>query len=310
MYQTLAQMRADLMGSVPGFAPSTYNTVIQKAYDNTIKSYPWQDLELEVNLATVKYISTGGVHFQNGATDVTAATTVSAAWSEGEANGFAGRFISKTDEAAYFTISASDSTSITLTGNYIGKTTTAVASAGVGYVIFKHLLEVPTAMDTVTQVIYKDKPLRDATEEYIEARDPDFWEYGEPERWRRVGYDSANATILQIYPAACDDVYALRLKGKKRIETLADSTKPLLDSTLITAIAEVELLKRKKILTPESVTQDMMDNAIKNASYQYDSSIEKDRRSRTEDNHVKDAMFGESNQPGQRRIVSYDPWDL
>ena len=57
MYQTLADMRADLMGSVPGFAPNTYNTVIQKAYDNVIKSYPWQDLEREVNLATIKMVS-------------------------------------------------------------------------------------------------------------------------------------------------------------------------------------------------------------------------------------------------------------
>jgi hypothetical protein len=308
MYLTLAEMRADLMGSVPGFAPSTYNTVIQKAYDNTIKSFPWQDLELEVNIATVKHISQGGVHFANGATDVTAGSTVSAAWSDGESDGFAGMFISKTDEAAYFKIANSTSAELTLTSNYIGKTTTAAASAGDGYSLFKHLLEVPTAMDTVTHVIFKDKPLGDATEEYIEARDPDFWEYGEPERWRRAGYDSANATIIQIYPAACDDVYALRLRGKKRIETLADSTTPLLDSSLIVAIAEIELLKRKKIMTPDSVTQDMMDAVISNASNLYDSSIEKDRRSRTEDNHVKDGMFGTNNHPGQRRLVSYDPW--
>ncbi len=310
MYKTLATMRAELMSSVPGFAPATVTAVIQKSYDDISRAYPWQDMEMEANLATVEFVNVGGADFNNGTKSITAATTVSAGWSDGESDGFQGRFISKADEAGYFIICASDSVEITLKDNYIGKSTTAVASAGDGYAIFKHIYELPSAMDTVIQVMYSDRPLSEVTEEYIEARDPDFWEYGEPSRFRNIGHNSANISLIQIYPAMTDDTYVLRLRGRKRIETLTETSNPILDSSLIVAVSEVELLKRKKILSPGSVTDDMMQLVIGNASFQFDYAVEKDRRSRTHEPYVRDNMFGDRGHPGQRRLVSYDPWDL
>ena len=310
MYKTLAAMRADLMSSVPGFSPSTYNTVIQKSYDDIARSFPWQDMEVEVNLATVKFVNIGGVKFNSGTKSITAATTVSAGWSDGESDGFQGRFISKADEAAYFIICASDSVEITLKDNYIGKTTTAAASAGDGYSVFKHLYELHSSIDTVTQVIYKDKPLGEVTEEYIEVRDPDFWEYGEPERFRKAGRNSANVTVIQIYPAMSDDLHLLRIRGRRKIETLTASTYPLLDSSLILAFSEVEMLKRKKMISPDMVPDEVLGVAVANANVQLDYATERDRRGRTDEQYVKDKMFGGRGHPGQRRIVSYDPWSL
>ncbi len=309
MYKTLAAMRAELMSSVPGFAPSTYNTVIQKSYDDIARSFPWQDMEVEVNLATIKFVNTGGVKFNNGTKSITAATTISAAWSTGESDGFQARFISKEGESAYFIICASDSVEITLRDNYVGKTTTTAASSGDSYSIFKHIYELHSAVDTVTQVIYKDKPLGEVTDEFIEARDSDFWEYGEPRGFRKVGRDSANVTMIQIYPAMSDDIYVLRVKGRRKIETLTASTYPLLDSSLIMAFSEAEMLKRKKFVSPDMVPDEVLGVAVANANIQFDFAIERDRRGRTDEQYVKDNMF-KSTHPGQRRIVSYDPWDL
>jgi hypothetical protein len=142
MINTLATMRRDLMGMVPGFAPATYDQAIQRAYDDLVKAFPWQDLEKDFVVATKAYVDTGGAHFENGQTDVTAATTVSASWS----GDYAGMFIIRRDDAVYSTITANDSTSITLTSAYLGNTTTAAASSGDSYAIFKHIYAVDSAV--------------------------------------------------------------------------------------------------------------------------------------------------------------------
>jgi hypothetical protein len=308
MYQTLAQMRKDLMGMVPGFPPATYDSAINRAYDDLAKSYPWQELETEVNLATKKFIDTGGAHFTNGSTDVTAATTVSAAWTSGESNGFAGMFIVKRDEASYYTITASDSVSVTLTSNYLGNTTTAVASAGDGYAIFKHLYELDSTVEDVISVNCEDNRLKTASELHINRHDADFQDEGEPIGWRSIGRNSAGNTVLQIYPALSDDIYVLRVVARKKVETLTDTTKPLLDSTLINAFAEVELINRKKLMDPNAVQDSMIEAKMANAANHFNYATERDRRIQTEEPYVRDGMFRRTNR-GQNWWVTHDPWD-
>lgn len=308
MYNTLAIMRQDLMGFVPGFSPSVYTSAIQRAYDDLARAYPWQEFEHQVALATKQYIDTGGVDFNNGSTSVTAATTVSAAWSTGETNGFAGRYIIKRNESWPNLISASNSNSITLNSNYVGKSTTAAASSGDGYAIFKHIYALTASISEVTAVVCEDELMGEASDAYIDAHDGDFNATGEPEKWRVLGRNSAGLTQIQIYPALTDDIYVLRVRGRKPIDTLSDATKPLLDSSLINAFAEVELLKRKKLLDPNAVTDSMLEASMANAANHFNYATERDRRIRTDEPYVRDNMFGDTHR-GQDWMVTHDPWD-
>ena len=307
MYNTLAVMRQDLMGMVPGFAPSTYTSAIQRAYDDLIKAHPWQDLETDGSVVTKQFVDTGGAHFEQGATDVTAATTVSAAWTA-TANKFAGMFIVKRDDAAYSTITASTSISITLTSAYLGKTTTASVSSGDGYAIFQHIYSVPSDIGEVISVMCEDDRLGKATDAYINQHDADFQEDGEPSRWRALGRDSAGNTRIQIYPALIDDVYLLRIHGRRKVETLANTTSPLLDSSLINAFAEVELMKRKRLMDPTTVTDGMIESSMANAANHFNYATEQERRNSTDEPYVQDKMF-EGGHRGQDWYVSHDPWD-
>jgi hypothetical protein len=257
-------------------------------------------LEKDFSVATKAYVDTGGAHFENAATDVTAATTVSASWS----GDYVGMFVVKRDDAVYNTITANDSNSLTLTSNYLGKTTTAAASAGDGYAIFKHIYEVDSAVQSVISVMCEDDRLGKATDKYINEHDADFQEEGAPVAWRRLGSNSANVTQIQLYPALIDDVYLLRVHARIKVESLTDSTKPLLDSTLINSFAEVELMKRKKLLDPNAVTDSMIEASMANAANQFNYAIEDERHNRTDEPYVLDEMFKEHN-----RLVTHDPWD-
>lgn len=308
MYNTLAQMRQDLMGMVGGFSPSTYDSAIQRAYDDLTKAYPWNELEDTVPLVTKQYVDTGGAHFEQGQTDVTASTTVSAAWSGGESNGFAGMYIVKRDDAYPTIITSSDSNTITLSSAYLGKTTTAAASSGDGYAIFKHIYTITASIGEVMSVVCEDNKLGEASDDYIDKYDGDFQAEGEPRKWRMLGRNSAGYTRIQIFPALCDDVYLMKIRARKQIETLTNTTKPLLDSTLIIAFAEVELLKRRKLLNPNAIPDSLLEAAIANAANHFNYATERDRRFRTDEPYTRDNMFGETSR-GQDWMVTHDPWD-
>lgn len=308
MYNSLATMRQDLMGFVPGFSPSVYTSAIQRAYDDLAKAYPWQELETQVPIATKLYVDVGGAKFTNGSTSVTAATTVGTAWSTGEANGFAGYYIAKKDESWANIITSSTSASVTLSSAYIGKTTTAATTAGDGYAIFKHIYTITAALSEITAVVCEDNLLGEASDNYIDKFDGDYASEGKPNKWRSIGRDSAGYTMIQIYPALIDDLYILRVRGRRPIETLTDATSPLLDSSMINAFAEVELLKRKRLLDPNAVTDDMLTAAMANAANHFTYATERDRRIRTDEPYTRDNMFGATHR-GQDWIVTHDPWD-
>lgn len=307
MYQALSDMRKDLMGRVPGFAPNTYDSAINRAYDDLAKAFPWQELETEISVATKPYVSNGGAHFVNGSTQVTAATSVSANWTA-TANKFAGMYIVHRDDAMHNLITASTSNEITLVSAYNGNTTTAVASAGDGYVIFQHIYELDSSVDDILSVMCEDNRLKKAPIRYINEHDADFEDEGEPDAWRSIGRNSAGNTLIQIFPALIDEIYLLRILARKKIETLTDTTKPLLDSTLINAFAEVELIQTKKLMDPNSVTDSMIEAKMAGAANQFNYATERDRRIQTEEPYVRDGMF-KSTHRGQRWIVTHDPWD-
>ena len=305
MLNTLAEMRQKLKRKVPGLSDEVCNDAINEAYSNLARMYPWQELETEGKFATKAYVSTGGAGFENAATDITASTSVSAAWTA-TANKFAGMYIKKDDEAAYYIITASTSVSITITESYLGKTTTAAASSGDSYCIFKHIYEISSSIETVDRVMHESY-LNEMTPNEFERADPDLDASGRPTRWIKVGNSSAGNILLQLYPPRIDDIYELRIRGRRRVETLADATKPFIDSNLILALAEADMLRKKKLIDPDSVQDEVMKYAIANFSLLYDAAIQHDYNNRSHSRYVRDRMFYTGR--GSEWYVDHDPYD-
>lgn len=311
MRMTLSEMKSELASWVPGFTPGTYTSAINRAYDELAHLYPWTRLDVEFKIITKPFVATGGVIFGSGLTTITAATNVSASWatSAGGTNlSFAGMFIKKDDEAAYYIITSNDSDTITITESYPGKSTTAASSSGDSYVIFKHIYAVPSSIETVYHLMHDDY-LEEMDTTTFEEIDPDFDEEGEPAKWRMAGVDSNNQTLIQIYPPRIDDVYELRGRGRYRATRMtADSDIPYLEPILIMAFAETELMKRKRMINPDAITDDMLNNTVANAARQLEQALKSDWKLRTQSRYVHDNFF-RSFHRGQKWLVAHDPWD-
>lgn len=308
MIQNLETMRKNLMAWVPGFSPDAYDQAINRAYDDISRMYPWTKLEREFKIVTKQYMDTGGVAFTNGAVTISAATSVSANWTS-TANNYAGMFVKKNvdNEAGYYTITSNTSNELTITESYLGKTTTAVASAGDGYFIFQHIYPVDSSIETVTHMMGRN--LMSEVDRYkIEQRNPDLdWE-GEPSSWCNYGVNSANVALVQLYPPKVDDIYELRGWGRLKIETLSGTAAPLLDSNLIISFASIELLGRKVLINPDTVNADAVGQAQNNAQQKLLLAMQLDSRLRTHARYTHDNMF-KTGHPGQKWLVSHDPWD-
>ena len=305
MYNTGLEMRSILVRKIPGLSPDGYLDSINEAYAGIAKIRSWSFLEKNFNLVTKAYVGAGGAHFTKAGTTVSASTCAS--WSGGESDGYAGMFIKKSEGASYYTITASTTSLVTITEDYGGITTTAEATAGDGYAIFKHMYSVDSSIETVTHLMHNTY-LMDWDEKEIEIRDPDFQVSGEPHRWRACGNDSNGCTLVEIYPRLIDGVYELRGKGQVRTEVITDLTKPLLDSHLILSLAEVDLLRRKRIMTPEAITDDMLDRAYGNFQDKLDIAVRNDLRKNKGGRYTPDRLFGVGHR-GQRWLINHDPWD-
>jgi hypothetical protein len=311
MRMTLKEMRDELSSWVPGFTPGGYIAAINRAYDELAHLYPWTKLDTEFKIITKPFVAVGGAMWGSGLTTITAATNVSAAWgtSAGGTNlNFAGMFIKKDDEAAYYTITSNTSIQVTITESYPGKTTTAEASSGESYIIFKHIYAIPSAVETVVHLMH-DSYLEEMDTSMFEDIDPDFDEEGEPSKWRNAGVDSNGQTLVQIFPPRIDDVYEIRGRGRLRASRMtADADIPYLEPVLIMAFAEVELMKRKRMTNPDTISDDMLNNATNNAQRQLEQSLKGDWKLRTQSRYVHDNFF-RSYHRGQKWLVAHDPWD-
>lgn len=299
------EIRRRLSKAVPGYTKEAYLDSINEVYSQLAETRSWGNLERSFTMITKPYVNSAGAHFTNGATTVTAATC--ADWSTGITGGFEGMFIKKSEEAAYYTLTTSTTTIVTMDSAYGGVTTTAVATAGEGYYIFQHLYVVDSTIETVTHLM-GERYLKEIDEAEIEIRDADIDEEGEPIRWRNAGYNSAGQSVVELYPRLIDDVYELRGKGKRRVETITDTTRPLLDGYMIVAFATVDLLKRKNVITPDTITPAMIEMAETRATDLFGVAVRGDDRKTKGGNYTHDRMFGGRSR-GQKWYVSHDAWD-
>jgi len=315
MLLTLANMKRKLSRNVPGLTDPVLRDLVLETYDKLCRAYNWMELETEFKVRTEQYQATGGVQFTNASKDVTAATTVSAAWDVTTAISFTAwgsMFIRKDGEAAYYSIASATSVAISLSVVYGGKTTTAAASSGDGYRVFQHLYNIDSNVETIYYLVYNDDFLRELSAEEIARKDPELEESGEPYAWRMAGITTANQTRVQIYPACVNDIYELRGKGKKRIESLTATTTAtsLIDSNLIVAFATVDGLKIQKHHNA-NISGGDIERAGTHAMLLYDEMKGADlRRRRSTSKHVRDRFFGESVSRGHQYYIDYDSfWD-
>lgn len=304
MRMTLAEMRSDLSSWVPGFTPDAIDSSINRAYSELARMYPWSKFDTEFKLVTKQYVETGGAHFTNGIATISAADSVSASWS----GDYAGMFLKKrSDVAAYYTITSNTSVELTVTEAYLGITTTAVSSAGDGYSIFQHIYAIPSGVETIVHLM-QDSYLEEMDDITFETIDPDLESEGEPSKWRNAGVSSTGVTLVQLFPARIDDVYELRGRGRLRPERLISATYPLLDSTLIMSFAEVDLMQRKRMINPATISDDMLQNAMSKAGTHLSNAVNNDWRARTTGRYTHDNFF-KSYHRGQKWYVSHDPID-
>ncbi len=299
------EIRRRLSKAIPGYTKEAYLDAINEAYSQLAETRSWGNLEKSFVIVTKPYVNSVGAHFTNGATTVTAATC--ADWSTGITGGFEGMFIKKSEEAAYYTLTTSTTTMVTMDAEYGGVTTTAGATAGEGYYIFQHLYVVDSTIETVTHLM-GERYLNEIDEGELEIRDAEIDEEGEPHRWRNAGYDSAGQSVVEIFPRLIDDVYELRGKGKRRVETITDTTRPLLDGYMIVAFATVDLLKRKNVITPDTITPEMIEQAESRANDLFGVQVNGDNRKTKGGRYTHDRVFGGSHR-GQKWHVSHDPMD-
>jgi hypothetical protein len=309
MISTLAEMRNDLSTWVPGFTPDAIDSAINRAYGELSRMYPWSKFDAEFKFVTKITVEDGGAIFCANSTNIEAATSVSADWADTASTNFdfAGMFIKKTNEAAYYTITSNTSAVITLAENYLGITTTAAASSGDSYAIFQHIYAIPTAIETIIYLMH-DSFLNEMDDVTFETIDPDLESQGEPNKWRHAGVNSAGATLVQLYPAKIDAVYELRGRGRLRPETLTGTAKPLLDSYLILSYAQIDLMQRKRMINPSTISDDMLQNAMGRAKIALDNAMALDWRARTVGKYTHDNFF-KSYHRGQKWYVGHDPWD-
>ena len=281
-------MKQDVLLKCPGLSPPQIEACINLAYRKLSQRWEWSALKFDFQLATKASESTGGVHFTNASTAVTAASSVSAAWTASTSYGFDGMWIKKETTPDYYQITGAVTTAATtslynaiaLTSAYLGKTTTAAVSSGDSYIIFQNIYSISTNCETILSATYKDR-LLEVDSISADKIDPDWSTTGPPERITDFGkiIDSANYSWtrrIKVMPIP-DDIYPIKCVGYRRISNLLTNNDiPFLNEDLISTFAIVEGLRVKRIHNQHTVYQSTINDAIVEAEKTFAEQTHKD----------------------------------
>ncbi|MDY6862924.1 MAG: hypothetical protein SV062_08045 [Thermodesulfobacteriota bacterium] len=268
-----SDMKQELLLKCPGLSDPQLGSLINTSYKKLAKRWQWAGMKYDFQLATKASESTGGVHFTNGSTSVTAATSVSAAWTSSTSWAFDAMLIKKENEPDYYTITGAITTAaaatysaITLTSEYLGKTTTAAASSGDDYIIFQNIYSISSNCETILSATYQDR-LLEIDSISADKIDPDWSTTGEPEKILDFGTlintaDYSWNRQIKVIPIP-DDIYPIKFTGYRRVEKLSsDNDRAYIDEDLIVCFATVEGLRTKRIYNQNSVWQTTLNDAI------------------------------------------------
>jgi hypothetical protein len=288
---TLSTMANNLMRFAPGLNPDILKSTLQDTY-RQLCSKDWARLHLIRQVPTVIPYATGTVSIDvNGVV-----TGVGTAFT----SAMEGRWMRVYYDDCIFEIQTyTTPTSITLR-NWTGEIVT-----GASYSIFKTIYSADALFGELHNIIYQI-PLKKVSQSWINKLDPGrLSTSSSPTRWAFAGVTSAGVIQFEIWPVPTT-VISLRMDGKIKASTLADSDTPYLPEDLIEAKALLTCYELKELQQPGvGWAKKKADQSVTCADLQmmYE---EEDYRLQAIQDKVKD-KFGESLYPSDDNFaLSHD----
>jgi hypothetical protein len=249
---TLATMRNNILRLVPGMNPTIINSFIQDAYTQ-LAMKEWNILNITRTLHTIAPASGGKVNVDTQG-NVTPAGV--------DANGnvaifdptFVGRWMSIHYLESIFWIDSYTSPSIHLS-NWPGTKIT-----GETYSTFKNIYTVSPDLKHVSDVVYNIS-LEKKSQHFFNQVDPYRSSTGEPTWWALAGWDEQQNVQIEIYPPS-DQIYPIRLYGKRKTTNLMDTSTPFLQETLVENYALLQCYRDKMRLEPSGGWKELLTHQV------------------------------------------------
>ena len=192
------------------------------SYRSIIESWDWSARKAETLVTTVAPYSTGTITATQASTTVTGSSTV---WT----SAMTGRKIRIDDEDVFYTFTYVSATSGTLDKAWAVATTSAAS-----YEIFEYVYDVDSTAGEVGQVLMPNEghPFAERSLDWVTARDPARRGVGTPLVWVPHGLDSSGNYQIEFWPRY-DTASIIRIPYYKRVDDIASSTKPIIQSDVI-----------------------------------------------------------------------------
>jgi hypothetical protein len=274
---TLATMTNNVMRFAPGLGPDFIKSNLQDSY-RLLMSRDWNRLNIIRQLTTTAGYCVGTVSVNTGGTVTGVGTTF--------ATGMVGRFF-QIGNSFYQIATVTPTTSLTLT-DYSGE----VFPAGTHYNIFKSIYSVDATLGSIYKLVHQIQ-LTKKSQSFFNEIDPARTGTGStPYYWAYAGVTSAGVLQVELYPTP-SSAYTVRIYGKLKYTTLADSDVPFLPEDLLETDCLVDCYKHLDIREPQRGWDKKM--AVAEASYKESLSIFEE----------EDYQLGDP--PGRVRDVMGDP---
>jgi hypothetical protein len=224
---TIVSMNNRILRYAPGINPLIAKSCLQDA-DAQLCDMDWNRLNTWSQVPTVAPYGTGTVLVSSGGVVTLTGGVFTAAMV-----GRQMRLASFAD--SYFQIATvTPPSSLTLT-NWIGET----ISSAITYNIFQVLYTTAVPLKLIYDVVFQTNLVK-KSQTYFNKIDPSrITTSSTPMWWAYAGVGANDAIVIEIYPVPAQ-VVGLRIYGKVRASTLADTDVPLLPEDLIEARALID----------------------------------------------------------------------
>lgn len=210
-------------------------SILQDAY-RQLCMMDWNQLNLIRQISTVAPYATGTVTITNTGAVTGSGTTFTSTMTD--------RYMQVYYDDSFFRVASYvDDTHITLE-DWTGLALTTATS----YSIFKLIYTLDSSIKLIYDVAYQIS-LPKKSQSYFNRLDPARSTTGSPTWWAYAGMDATNTPQIEIYPVA-DDVYPLRVYGKRKISELTDTSTPILSEDLVESYALIQCYRIKQTQQP------------------------------------------------------------
>lgn len=267
-----------LLGTNVAISTAELNALINAEHEGILGDNPWAEKKAESTITTIAPYSTGTVSTTSTAVTGSGTTFTSA---------MVGRYIRFGTDQTYYKITAFGS----VTGLTIE---TAVASgdvsAGSTYSIFKNVYALPSDLDRILSMAYRD-PLTEITRQDLDRLDPDRTVTAtDPRYWCMRELDSSNVRQVELWPVPTGAVL-VRFQYTKTNTLSSDSDVPLYRSDVLvwkSAASGAYLLYAK---TGDEAWINLGDRFLQNFERQLSSALLDDVGRNSPNHRVRDVLY-------------------